>query len=80
MSKPIDNDTSHENTLHENSTFLEGVKERLEDIMDIGVFYTYGQLIATGKLEFVSENLNDTTKLVKLVSPHKKPEKNIFDW
>lgn len=60
--------------------FLEGIKERLEDLAEEDMHHAYGLLLAKEALAFDPECISDSAKLAKLVGAHKKTAKNAYDW
>lgn len=59
--------------------YAEGIKERLEDIVEDDIYHRYGVLIAQGKIDFSRDVLENTTELTKVVSKLWKRSET-FDW
>lgn len=59
--------------------FDEGVKERLEELVDGSIYGKYGVLIARGELEFDRSVIEDMTELVRVVSRFNIKSSNL-DW
>lgn len=62
------------------TVYIEGIKERLEDLTDGSIYFLYGQLIAEGKVSYDKEFINDSTALTKLLIENNLFKKHTLDW
>lgn len=60
--------------------FVEGIKEKIEELLDDDIFYRYGQLIGRGSADFNIEYLKNTVDLMKNVPSVKKSTKKTLEW
>lgn len=60
--------------------YNEGIKEKLEELIDYDIYNKYGALIARGDLEFDVNLLEDITSLVKAISSVKRGVSSTLEW
>lgn len=60
--------------------YTEGIKEKLEDLVEDDIFHTYGMLIAEGKTDFSMDLAVDPAKLYKCVHQYKDDRKPSMEW
>lgn len=60
--------------------FMEGIKERIEDLTEDDMYYAYGRLIAEGKLELSMECVSNSAQLASVVCKYRQGRKNTLDW
>lgn len=60
--------TEEANNLDLTALQIEGIRERLEEMIEEDIYHRYGELIAKGYLKFDSDLMNDKTELTKIVS------------
>lgn len=65
---------------HLDTVYIEGIKERLEDLVEDDIFHTYGMLVAEGKMDFDISLVGDPSRLYKCIRLHKDIRKPSMEW
>ena len=60
--------------------YNEGIKEKIESLIENDVYNKYGELIAKGLVDFDLNILDDFTYLVKVVSKYSKDTTKTLEW
>ena len=68
------------NDLNLETVYIEGIKEKIESLVENDVYNRYGALIAKGKVDFDSKILEDMTEIMKVVAKFNKDIAKSLDW
>lgn len=69
-----------EDERHLDTVYIEGIKERLEDLIEDNVFHSYGMLIAEGKVVFDTDLIRNPAKLYMSARRHRKAGELSMEW